>query len=212
MSREALQSEIDEAEQELSALLERLINAPVKKTVKEHADSISFNLKQDFDKGITGVKSDARKNKEAFEETGERVSDIAHGVNRLEQAAGALEREVQQVHLQLTQTLSEQAVQALKAIAAMDERQGGLAKAQVQHSVNAINGLGNSIQQQHELQMNTIARVSSQLEKLASQVAQQMVSNDEAHKAAKTRFAIVCGLSGLSLLLIGAAVFKLFIG
>lgn len=31
MSREALQSEIDEAEQELSALLERLINAPVKK-------------------------------------------------------------------------------------------------------------------------------------------------------------------------------------
>lgn len=212
MSREALQSEIDEAEQELSALLERLINAPVKKTVKEHADSISFNLKQDFDKGITGIKSEARKNKEAFEETGERVSDIAHGVNRLEQATGALEREVQQRHEQLTQTVFEQAVQALQAIAAMDERQGALAKAQVQHSVAAINGLGNSIQQQHELQMKAITRVSMQLELLATHVAQQQASSEDAQKAAATRFSIVCGLSGLSLLLIGAAVFKLFIG
>lgn len=216
MSRDTLQAEINEAEQELAALLEKLINVPVTKAVKDQAGVISFNLKQDLEQNIAVVRSDAKKTRASFDDASERVSDIFHVVSRLEHVAGALGHDAQTRHEQLQETLLERSGQAVQALATLDERQHALAKTQVQRTAAAINDLSASVQQLHLAQLNAIALARSEahdaVQVLVGRLADQEAVRANANKVAATRFSVLCGLLVVTLLAAGAAVLKLYMG
>lgn len=216
MSRDTLNVEIAEAEQELAALLEKLINVPVTKAVKDQAGVISFNLKQDLEQNIAVVRSDAKKTRASFDDTSERVSDIFHVVSRLEHTASTLGHDAQTRHEQLQEALLERSGQTVQALTTLDERQHALAKSQVQRTAAAINDLSASVQQLHATQLNAIAQARSEtheaMQVLVSRLADQEALRANTDKVSATRFSVLCGMLVVTLVMAGAAVLKLYMG
>lgn len=84
MERSDLNTEIAAAEQELSALLEKHINAPVKQRIEEVSGGLALTLKDDFGSSILSLRSELKKLNSAIEELGEDLSDVRQASRRIE--------------------------------------------------------------------------------------------------------------------------------
>ncbi|MFM5811971.1 hypothetical protein ACET6J_15515 [Aeromonas veronii] len=84
MERSDLDAEIAAADQELSALLEKHINVPMKRSIEEVSGGLSLTLKGDFESSILSLRSELKKLNGALEDFGDDLGSVRQVSKRIE--------------------------------------------------------------------------------------------------------------------------------
>lgn len=137
MERSDLDAEIAVADQELSALLEKHINVPMKRSIKEVSGGLSLTLKGDFESSMLGLRSELKKLNSAFEDLGDDLGSVRQVSKRIEtmvqQAEGAQDGRFEKVCVQIV----ESSRLVTEGIIGVEDRLSKLGAAQ-QHNLNTV--------------------------------------------------------------------------
>ena len=209
MDRSDLDAEIAAADQELSALLEKHINVPMKRSIEEVSGGLSLTLKGDFESSVLSLRSELKKLNNVFEELGEDLGSVRQVSKRVEtmvqQAESAQDGRFEKAGAQVV----ESARLVSEGIAGVEERLSKLGAAQLHHLNLALKALAADIQVQRDESRDDQQRSLSKLDEIASAVAAQQAQAQTMQHLSKWRFIWVCvafdvNLSALAGLLVKA--------
>ncbi|WP_312257550.1 hypothetical protein [Stutzerimonas nitrititolerans] len=188
MERSDLDAEIAAANQELSALLEKHINVPMKRSIEEVSDGLSLTLKGDFESSVLSLRSELKKLNNAFEELGEDLGSVRQVSKRIEtmvqQAESALDGRFDKAGAQVV----ESARLVNEGIVSVEERLSKLGAAQLHHLNAALKALAADIQVQHAESRDEQQRSLAKLDEIASAVTAQQAQAKTMQHLSKRRF------------------------
>ncbi len=192
MERSDLDAEIAAADQELSALLEKHINAPVKRSIEEVSGGLSLTLKGDFESSVLSLRSELKKLNSAFEELGEDLDSVQKVSKRIEtmvqQAEGAQDGRFEKAGVQV----AESARQVVEGIAGVEERLSKLGAAQLHHLNTALKTLAADIQTQRAESRDDQQKSLAKLDEIASAIAAQQTETQATRVVSRQRFIWTC--------------------
>ncbi|VXB51578.1 hypothetical protein [Pseudomonas sp. 8O] len=188
MERSDLDAEITAANQELSALLEKHINVPMKRSIEEVSGGLSLTLKGDFESSVLSLRSELKKLNNTFEELGEDLGSVLQVSKRIEtmvqQAESALDGRFGKAGAQVV----ESARLVSEGIAGIEERLSKLGAAQLQHLNSALKALAADIQVQRTESRDDQQKSLAKLDEIASVVATQQAQAQAIQHLSKRRF------------------------
>jgi hypothetical protein len=189
MERTDLDAEMLAADQELSALLEKHINAPVKKSIEQASGSLSLMLKGDFETNVYSLRSELKKLNEAFEDLTDDLGNVRNVAKRTEslvlQAEGAQDAR----HEKLSTQVLDNERRLNDGLAGIEERLSKLSNAQLHHLNSAIKALAAEVQGQRAAYREEQQKVMDKLEALALQAAALEAQVSPSQRLSKRRFA-----------------------
>ncbi|MFP5426983.1 MAG: hypothetical protein ACLGJA_14210 [Gammaproteobacteria bacterium] len=211
MDRSDLDAEIAAADQELSALLEKHINAPMKRSIDQASGGLSLTLKGDFETSVLSLRSELKKLNGAFEDLGDDLGNVRQVSKRIEamvqQAEGAQDGRFEKAGAQVV----ESSRQLAEALSGVEERLSKLGAAQLHHLGSALKALSADLQahraQSADAQQNTLAK----LDELASAVAAQQAQALIVQRQSKQRFIWVCAALAVNLGVVVTLLVKAFL-
>jgi len=211
MDRSDLDAEIAAADQELSALLEKHINAPMKRSIDQASGGLSLTLKGDFETSVLSLRSELKKLNGAFEDSGDDLGNVRQVSKRIEamvqQAEGAQDGRFEKAGAQVV----ESSRQLAEALTGVEERLSKLGAAQLHHLGSALKVLSADLQahraQSADAQQNTLAK----LDELASAVAAQQAQALIVQRQSKQRFIWVCAALAVNLGVVVTLLVKAFL-
>lgn len=211
MDRSDLDAEIAAADQELSALLEKHINAPMKRSIDQASGGLSLTLKGDFETSVLSLRSELKKLNGAFEDLGDDLGNVRQVSKRIEamvqQAEGAQDGRFEKAGAQVV----ESSRQLAEALTGVEERLSKLGAAQLHHLGTALKALSADLQahraQSADAQQNTLAK----LDELASAVAAQQAQALIVQRQSKQRFIWVCAALAVNLGVVVTLLVKAFL-
>jgi septal ring factor EnvC (AmiA/AmiB activator) len=211
MDRSDLDAEIAAADQELSALLEKHINAPMKRSIDQASGGLSLTLKGDFETSVLSLRSELKKLNGAFEDLGDDLGNVRQVSKRIEamvqQAEGAQDGRFEKAGAQVV----ESSRQLAEALTGVEERLSKLGAAQLHHLGSALKVLSADLQahraQSADAQQNTLAK----LDELASAVAAQQAQALIVQRQSKQRFIWVCAALAVNLGVVVTLLVKAFL-
>lgn len=211
MDRSDLDAEIAAADQELSALLEKHINAPMKRSIDQASGGLSLTLKGDFETSVLSLRSELKKLNGAFEDLGDDLGNVRQVSKRIEamvqQAEGAQDGRFEKAGAQVV----ESSRQLAEALTGVEERLSKLGAAQLHHLGSALKALSADLQahraQSADAQQNTLAK----LDELASAVAAQQAQALIVQRQSKQRFIWVCAALAVNLGVVVTLLVKAFL-
>lgn len=211
MERSDLDAEIAAADQELSALLEKHINVPVKRSIEEVSGGLSLTLKGDFEASVLSLRSELKKLNSAFEELGDDLGSVHKVSKRVEtlvqQAEVAQDSRSERAGAQV----AESARQVIEGIAGVEERLSKLGAAQLHHLNAALKTLAADIQAQRAESRDDQKQSLAKLDEIASAVAAQQAQGQTMQQLSKRRFIWVCVALGVNLGVLAALMAKVFL-
>ncbi|MEG5266485.1 hypothetical protein TRP66_19530 [Pseudomonas sp. JDS28PS106] len=199
MERSDLDAEIAAADQELSALLEKHINVPMKRSIEEVSGGLSLTLKGDFESSVLNLRSELKKLNSAFEDLGDDLGNIRQVSKRIEtmvqQADSAQDGRFEKASAQIT----ESGRQITEEIGGVEERLSKLGAAQLHHLNSALKVLATDVQAHRVESCDVQERVLAKLDEVASAVAEQKAQAQTAEQLTKRRFIWMCTVLGVNL-------------
>ncbi|MCP8349671.1 hypothetical protein OGV25_23140 [Pseudomonas sp. P1B16] len=211
MERSDLDAEIAAADQELSALLEKHINVPVKRNIEEVSGGLSLTLKGDFESSVLSLRSELKKLHSAFEDLGDDLGIVRQVSKRIEtmvqQAESAQDGRFEKAGAQVV----ESARLVTEGIAGVEERLSKLGAAQLHHLNAALKALAADIQTQRAERRDDQQQSLAKLDEIASAVAAQQAQSQTMQQLSKRRFIWVCVALGLNLGVLVAVLVKAFL-
>jgi prefoldin subunit 5 len=211
MDRSDLDAEIAAADQELSALLEKYINAPMKRSIDQASGGLSLTLKGDFESSVLSLRSELKKLNSAFEDLADDLGNVRQVSKRIEamvqQAEGAQDGRFEKAGAQVV----ESGRQLGEALTGVEERLNKLGAAQLHHLGSALKALSADLQahraQSADAQQNTLAK----LDEIASAVAAQQAQALRVQRQSKQRFIWVCAALAVNLGVVVTLLVKAFL-
>ena len=211
MDRSDLDAEIAAADQELSALLEKHINAPMKRSIDQASGGLSLTLKGDFESSVLSLRSELKKLNSAFEDLADDLGNVRQVSKRIEamvqQAEGAQDGRFEKAGAQVV----ESSRQLGEALTGVEERLSKLGAAQLHHLGSALKALSADLQahraQSADAQQNTLAK----LDEIASAVAAQQAQALIVQRQSKQRFVWVCAALAVNLGVVVTLLVKAFL-
>lgn len=211
MDRSDLDAEIAAADQELSALLEKHINAPMKRSIDQASGGLSLTLKGDFESSVLSLRSELKKLNSAFEDLADDLGNVRQVSKRIEamvlQAEGAQDGRFEKAGAQVV----ESGRQLGEALTGVEERLSKLGAAQLHHLGSALKALSADLQahreQSADAQQNTLAK----LDEIASAVAAQQAQALIVQRQSKQRFVWVCAALAVNLGVVVTLLVKAFL-
>lgn len=211
MDRSDLDAEIAAADQELSALLEKHINAPMKRSIDQASGGLSLTLKGDFESSVLSLRSELKKLNSAFEDLADDLGNVRQVSKRIEamvlQAEGAQDGRFEKAGAQVV----ESSRQLGEALTGVEERLSKLGAAQLHHLGSALKALSADLQahraQSADAQQNTLAK----LDEIASAVAAQQAQALIVQRQSKQRFIWVCAALAVNLGVVVTLLVKAFL-
>jgi len=211
MDRSDLDAEIAAADQELSALLEKHINAPMKRSIDQASGGLSLTLKGDFESSVLSLRSELKKLNSAFEDLADDLGNVRQVSKRIEamvlQAEGAQDGRFEKAGAQVV----ESGRQLGEALTGVEERLNKLGAAQLHHLGSALKALSADLQahraQSADAQQNTLAK----LDEIASAVAAQQAQALIVQRQSKQRFIWVCAALAVNLGVVVTLLVKAFL-
>lgn len=192
MERSDLDAEIAAADQELSALLEKHINVPVKRSIEEVSGGLSLTLKGDFEACVLSLRSELKKLNSAFEELGDDLGSVHKVSKRVEtlvqQAEGAQDSRFERAGAQV----AESARQISEGIAGVEERLSKLGAAQLHHLNTALKTLAADFQAQRAESRDAQQKSLVKLDEIASAIAAQQTEAQATNVVSRRRFIWTC--------------------
>ncbi|MBL0439688.1 hypothetical protein N7366_10530 [Aeromonas caviae] len=173
MERSDLDAEMAAADQELSALLEKHINVPVRRSIEEVNGGLSLTLKGDFEASVLSLRSELKKLNSAFEELGDDLGSVHKVSKRVEtmvqKAEGAQESRFERAGAQV----AESARQVTEGIVSVEERLSKLGAAQLHHLNTALRTLATDIQFNNAESLDGQKKILETLEGILSSITAQ---------------------------------------
>lgn len=211
MERSDLDAEILAADQELSALLEKHINAPVKRSIEEVSGGLSLTLKGDFESTVLSLRSELKKLHSAFEDLGDDLGSVRQVSKRIEtlvqQVESAQDGRFENAGLQVV----ESARLVIEGIAGVEERLSKLSAAQLHHLNAALKALAADIHSQRAERRDDQQQSLARLDEIASTIAAQQAQSQTVQQLSKRRFIWICAALGLNLGVLVAVLVKAFL-
>lgn len=211
MERSDLDAKIAAADQELSALLEKHINVPVKRSIEEVSGGLSLTLKGDFESSLLTLRSELKKLHSAFEDLGDDLGSVRQVSKRIEalvqQAESALDGRFEKAGAQVV----ESARLVTEGIAGVEERLNKLGAAQLHHLNAALKALAADIQAQRAERRDDQQQSLAKLDEIASVVAARQAQAQTMQQLSKRRFVWICAALGLNLGVLVAVLVKAFL-
>lgn len=188
MERADLDADIIAADQELSALLEKHINAPMKKSIEQVSGGLSLTLKGDFEANILSLRSELKKLGGAFEDLNEDLGRIRHGSSRIETLVQQAEGMQDDRHEKLAAFLAEIERRVTDGMTGVEERLGKLGNAHSHHLNSMIKGLTSDLQSQQVENHEAQNRMLEKLDKVALLTAAHIEQEENRQRVSKGRF------------------------
>lgn len=211
MERSDLDAEILAADQELSALLEKHINAPVKRSIEEVSGGLSLTLKGDFESTVLSLRSELKKLHSAFEDLGDDLGSVRQVSKRIEtlvqKVESAQDGRFENAGLQVV----ESARLVIEGIAGVEERLSKLGAAQLHHLNAALKALAADIHSQRAERRDDQQQSLARLDEIASTIAAQQAQSQTVQQLSKRRFIWICAALGLNLGVLVAVLVKAFL-
>ncbi|MFJ4352226.1 hypothetical protein E2H86_18440 [Pseudomonas putida] len=211
MERSDLDAEILAADQELSALLEKHINAPVKRSIEEVSGGLSLTLKGDFESTVLSLRSELKKLHSAFEDLGDDLGSVRQVSKRIEtlvqKVESAQDGRFENAGLQVV----ESARLVTEGIAGVEERLSKLGAAQLHHLNAALKALAADIHSQRAERRDDQQQSLARLDEIASTIAAQQAQSQTVQQLSKRRFIWICAALGLNLGVLVAVLVKAFL-
>lgn len=199
MERSDLDAEIAAADQELSALLEKHINVPMKRSINEVSGGLSLTLKEDFDSSVLSLKSELKKLNSAFEDLADDVGTVCQVSKRIEaivqHTEGAQDGRFEKAGAQA----AESARLVMEGIIGVEERLSKLGAAQLHHLNTALKAVAVDIQVQRAERRDDQQQSLARLDEIASAVVAQQAQAQTMHLLSKRRFVWMCAVLGVNL-------------
>lgn len=210
MERSDLSAEIAAADQELSALLEKHINVPMKRSIAEVSGGLSLTLKGDFESSVLSLRSELKKLNSAFEDLGDDLGSIRQVSKRIEamvqHSDGAQDGRFEKAGAQIT----ESGRLITEEIGGVEERLSKLGAVQLHHLNSALKVLATDIQAHRAESSDFQERVLAKLDEVASAVAEQKAQAQTAEQLTKRCFIWICTVLGVNLGALVALLVKTF--
>lgn len=211
MERSDLDAEIAAADQELSALLEKHINVPVKRSIEEVSGGLSLTLKGDFESSVLSLRSELKKLNSAFEDLGDDLGSVRQVSKRIEtmvqQAESAQDGRFEKAGAQVVEC----ARLVTEGIAGVEERLSKLGAAQLHHLNAALKALAADIQAQRAESRDDQKQSLAKLDEIASAVAAQQAQAQMMQHLSKRRFVWMCAALGVTLGVLVVLLVKAFL-
>lgn len=188
MERSDLDADIIAADQELSALLEKHINSPMKKNIEQASGSLSLTLKDDFEASILSLRSELKKLGSAFEETNEDLSRIRHGSSRIEAMIQQTEGIQGDRHERLSTTLTELERRITDGLTGIEERLGKRGNAHLHHLNSLLKELNSDLQSQQSENNEAQQRMLEKLDEVALLTEAHIALEENRQRVSKERF------------------------
>lgn len=211
MERSDLDAEITAANQELSALLEKHINVPMKRSIEEVSGGLSLTLKGDFESSVLSLRSELKKLNNAFEELGEDLGSVLQVSKRIEtmvqQAEPALDSRFEKAGAQVvesTRLVSEE-------IAGVEERLSKLSAAQLHHLNATLKALAADTQTQRAESRDDRQQSLARLDEIVSAVAAQQAQTQTVQQLSRRRFIWGLVAIGVNFVVLSGLLVKAFL-
>ncbi len=196
MERADFDADMLAADQELSVLLEKHINLPMKKSIEQVSGSLSLTLKGDFDAQVLSLRSELKKLGSTFEYLGDDLSSIRNVSNRIETMAQQAEVAHGERSAKVTAAVLGSEGGVKDALAGVEERLGKLSAGQLQHFNALLKVQAAEVHKQRSEHQDTQQRILEKLDELTALSATQASREIQSHQASKGRF--VWLLTGLA--------------
>ena len=210
MERSDLDAEIAAADQELSALLEKHINVPVKRSIEEVSGGLSLTLKGDFESSVLSLRSELKLHS-AFEDLSDDLGSVRQVSKRIEtlvlQAESAQDGRLEKAGAQIV----ESARLVTEGVAGVEERLSKLGAAQLHHLNAALKALAADIQAQRAERRDDQQQSLAKLGEIASEVAALQAQSQTMQLLSKRRFIWVYMALGVNLGTLAALMIKAFL-
>lgn len=192
MDRSDLDAEIAAADQELSALLEKHINEPMKRSIEQVSGGLSLTLKGDVEASVLSLRTELKKLNGAFEEIGEDLGSVCQVSKRIEVMVQEAERAQDARFGKAGVQVADNARLITEGISGVEERLRKLSATQFHHLNAALKALSTDIQVQfaenHDCQQQSLAKLDEIVLAVAGlQEQAQMTDN-----LSKRRFIWMC--------------------
>ncbi len=211
MERSDLDAEIAAADQELSALLEKHINVPMKRSIDEVSGGLSLTLKGDFESSVLSLRSELKKLNSAFEDLGEDLGSVRQVSKRIEtmvqQAESAQDGRFQKAGAQVVESVR----LVTEEFVGLEERLSKLGAAQLHHLNSALKAIAADIQVQRAESRDDQQQSLAKLDEIASAVAAQRAQAQTMQHLSKRRFVWMCAALGVNLSVLVALLVKAFL-
>ncbi len=211
MDRSDLDVEIAAADQELSALLEKHINVPMKRSIEEVSGSLSLALKGDFECSLLSLRSELKKLNSTFEDLGDDLGTVRQVSKRIEtmvqQAESAQDGRLEKASAQVV----ESARLITEGIVSVEERLSKFGATQLHHLNTRLKALAADIQVQCAESRDGQQRSLAKLEEIASAVTAQQAQAQTMQHLSKRRIMWMCAALGVNLGVLVALLVKAFL-
>jgi len=211
MERSDLDAEITAANQELSALLEKHINVPMKRSIEEVSGGLSLTLKGDFESSVLSLRSELKKLNNAFEELGEDLGSVLQVSKRIEtmvqQAEPALDSRFEKAGAQVV----ESARLVSEEIAGVEERLSKLSAAQLHHLNATLKALAADIQTQRAESRDDRQQSLARLDEIVSAVVAQQAQTQTVQQLSRRRFIWGLVAIGVNFVVLSGLLVKAFL-
>lgn len=208
MDRKDLDSEIQAANQELSTLLEKHINTPVRKSIEQASSSLSLSLKHDLDTVIVGLRSQIKKTSEAVDELSDDVSKVRNAIQQTDAMVRQLGQAQETRHEELLVAFSD----AEHRQASADERLVKQGQAQLHHLSGVLKSISSDVHEQYSVSQATLAILTSQIDEVVQEIKAVQDREILSNKVTKRRFVwLFVGLVA-NVIVIAGGFYKSFIG
>ncbi|KHL74967.1 hypothetical protein PpSQ1_07670 [Pseudomonas putida] len=192
MERSDLDAEIAAADQELSALLEKHINVPMKRSIEQVSGGLSLTLKGDFESSVLSLRSELKKLNSAFEDLGDDLGTVRQVSKRIEtmvqQAEGAQGVRFEKAGAQIV----ESGRLVSEAIVGVEERLSKLGAAQLHHLNTVLKAVVADIQAQRAESRTDQQKTQAKLDEIVSAIAAQQAEAQATQVSSRRRFIWTC--------------------
>lgn len=208
MGRFDVDAEIAAADQELSALLEKHINVPMKRSIEEVSGGLSLTLKGDLESSALSLRSELKKLNSSFEDLGDDLDNVRQVSKRIEtmiqHAEGAQDGRFEKTSAQI----AECCLMVTEGITGVEERLVRLSAAQLIQLNSLLKSLAAEVNVNRVEIQDRQQKTLEKLDGLSTAIAAQDLQALAMQRLSKRRYVWMCAALSLNLGLLVALLIK----